>query len=177
MQHRLQNRNQMALADGFRAAQHFPLRHRIDRVEMIHARLAVVLPLMHGVHANIAGLPFRFRLAAFSDRDLASLRVLNPYSNLAVRRRLPQIVNVRRRDARQPLERRVVEHAPGALAEMPRRGTRRILVCRIYLRQRGDVGGSIAPVETGGAVPAFSRFAASWSSAESAASSAPGSTP
>ncbi len=84
MQHGLQHGDQMPFADGFRAAHHLPLSYRVDRVEVIHARLAVVLTLMHRVHPKIAGLPFRVRLAALPDRHLARLRVLHPHSNLSV---------------------------------------------------------------------------------------------
>lgn len=70
MQHRLQHRNQMPFTDGLRAPHHLPLRHRVDGVEVIYPRLAVVLPLMHGVHPQIPRLSFRLRLATFPDRYL-----------------------------------------------------------------------------------------------------------
>ena len=104
MEHRFQHRNQIALADGFQAAHHLPLRHCVDRVEVIHAQLAFVLTLMHRIDSEITRPPFRVWFAALADRDLASLRVVHSHPQLAVSRRLPQIVDMRRRDLRQPPE-------------------------------------------------------------------------
>jgi hypothetical protein len=85
MQHRLQHGNQMPFAHGFGGAQYFPLRHRVDRVDVIHPRLAVVLALMHSVHANVSGAAFRVRPAALRNRYLARLRVHHTDANLAMR--------------------------------------------------------------------------------------------
>src|SRR5579864_2412260 len=116
VQHRLQYGNQMSFADGFGAAHHLPMRHRVDRVEVIHSRLSVVLPLMNGVHTKITRPPFWVGLAALPDRYFAPLGVLNPHSDLPVSRRPPQVVDMRGRDARQPLELLVAKHHPGSMA-------------------------------------------------------------
>ena len=92
MQYRLQHRNQVPFTDRLGAAHHLPLRHRIHRVNVIHAWLPIVLPLMDRVHAQISGLPLRVRLATLSDRHLARPCVLHADADLAVGAGLAQIV-------------------------------------------------------------------------------------
>ena len=84
MQHRFQHRDQCVLADGFHASHYLPLRHRVYRVDVVHARLAVLLPLMHRIHTQVPGLAFRIGLASFSDRDLAPLAFGAPIDPLTL---------------------------------------------------------------------------------------------
>src|SRR5271165_4163411 len=88
MYDRFQYRDQMQFADRLRAADHLPLRHRVHGVDVIHPRPAVVLPLMHGVHAQISWSSFRLWPTTFPDGYLTRSGVLHAHPNLSVCRRL-----------------------------------------------------------------------------------------
>src|ERR1700720_1393104 len=90
-----QDRYQMVLADGLAAAQHFPLRHRVHTIDVIGAGLAVLLPLMYGVHSQVAGLALRIRFASLGDgNSLATCRLdSNPPAPIA--HRSTQVVQMR----------------------------------------------------------------------------------
>src|ERR1017187_4459688 len=106
---------------GLHAAHHLPLRHRIDRVDMEHPRLAVLVTLVHRVYPQIAGLPLRIRLPPLADGHLArwGVRHVHPHTRVVLESRrlkmcaaemsarfrnsgLPKTVNSRCRMRRTP---------------------------------------------------------------------------
>jgi len=97
---------------------------------------------------KVAGFPFRVRLATLPNGDLAGLRVLDPHPQLAVVGRVPQVVNVRGRDARQSLEPLVPVDRELPPQQVSHRRAGQILVGRVCLGQQGDVGGRAASRET-----------------------------
>jgi hypothetical protein len=68
MEHGLQYRDQILLADLAGAAYHLPLRHRVHRIDVVDALGALPVALMHGVHPQKAGPVLRFGLAPLGDR-------------------------------------------------------------------------------------------------------------
>jgi len=54
MQHGLQDRRQVAFRDGLDAAHHFPLRHRIDRMDVVQPSLRTpdLHPQSGGIHGK-----------------------------------------------------------------------------------------------------------------------------
>src|SRR6266496_2329915 len=102
MQHRLQNRQQVPLADGLHATHDFPLRNRIDGVEVIQSRLTIVVTLMDGIDPQIARPPPGVGFAPLGDCYLSGLRATHSDSAPAIKLRAPQVVDVGNRDPRQP---------------------------------------------------------------------------
>ena len=79
VQHGLQHRQQVPLADGLHAAHYFPLGHGVDGIEMIQPRLAIVLTLMYRIHAQVAGLPLGVGFAPLGNGHLTALGVLHAH--------------------------------------------------------------------------------------------------
>jgi hypothetical protein len=134
----------MVLADGLHAAHHLPLRHRIDRVDVEHPRLAVVVTLVHRVHPQITGLPLRVRFPPLADGHLARLGVRHVHPHTRIGFRVPQIANVRRRNVGQVPELRLAENRALPLQDAPDSRPREILVGGVYRRQQPDVRGGPA---------------------------------
>jgi hypothetical protein len=66
---RFQHRKHVPFADGFHAAQVLPLRHGVDRIDVVNPRFAVPVALMNRVHAQESGLALRLGFAPFADVD------------------------------------------------------------------------------------------------------------
>src|SRR5579885_944698 len=135
----------MPFADGLGAADHLPLRNRIHGIDVVHARSAIVLTLMHRIHAQVSGPALWVGSAPLPNRDLPRLSVLYADANLPIRCRLPQVVNMGRRDLRQSLEPRVAENRPSALAEVPHGRAGKILMRRVHLGQQRNILARVAP--------------------------------
>ena len=84
----------MAFRDGLHAAHHLPLRDRVDGIDVKEPRLAVLIPLMHGVQAQIAGLAAWIGLAPLGYGNLARLGVVDRDPVAAVEQAVPQVVEV-----------------------------------------------------------------------------------
>lgn len=169
MQHRFQYRNQIMLANRLHAAHHFPLRYRVHRVDMEQVRFAILMTLVHRVHAQIAGRAFRIRQAPFRNGDLPALGVMHVRSNSAVRCGLAQILNMRNRGLCQPFKPLVAIVLPGTLAQVPHPRTGGLLMDLIHFGQCLDIGFGVPP-ENAAAVRVFFRSSFLPSSAGSGAS-------
>lgn len=104
MQHCFQHGKEIAFADGAHAAYLLPLGYRIHRIDVVHASLAVLVALMHGIHPNKSGLALGLWHSPVGDGNLAGLGVLDPDTNSAIRCALPKVIDVGNRDSRQALE-------------------------------------------------------------------------
>jgi hypothetical protein len=74
---------------------------------------------MHRVHPQVTGLPLRIRLPPFADGYLARLGVRHVHPHTGIGFRVPEIVNVRRRNAGQILELRLAENGELPLQDAP----------------------------------------------------------
>ena len=84
----------MSLADRLYAANRLPLRHGVDGIDVVHARFAIVIALVHSIDAQIAWLALGIGLASLANGNLPALRILYAHSLLAVHRALAQVVNL-----------------------------------------------------------------------------------
>jgi hypothetical protein len=94
---------------------------------------------MYRVDPNVAGSALRIRFAPLAYGDLPRLRVLHTYPQLAVARRLPQVVNVRQRCSRQTAELLVAEHLQFPSQQVAHCRSRQILVGGIDFGQQLDI--------------------------------------
>ena len=85
----------MPLADRLHAANGLPLRDSVDGIDVINACFAVVLPLMHGIDAQIPWLAFGIGLASLANGNLPALRGLYAHPLPAVHSAPAQVVDVR----------------------------------------------------------------------------------
>ncbi len=86
---------------------------------MEHPRLAVLVTLVHRVYPQIAGLPLRIRLPPLADGHLARWGVRHVHPHTRVGFRVPEILNVRRRNVGQVPELRLAENREFALQDAP----------------------------------------------------------
>src|ERR1035441_483979 len=86
MQYGFQYRNQKLFADLADAAHDLPLRHRIHRVDVVHALGSIPVPLMHRVDAQEPRTALRVWLASLAYRHRARPRRLEHGSVLADRK-------------------------------------------------------------------------------------------
>ncbi len=143
----LEHRHETPLGDGPYRRHVLPLQHLVHEVDVVHALLAVFVPLVHRVHPQVARLPLRLGLASFPDPDRGRPRLLEAGAAPPVGGRLAQVVELAVRDGRQALEALVgvlLEHPPHDGA---RRVSAHLAQCRIDLGQKPDVGLRVAPPE------------------------------
>ena len=69
LEEHLKERRKKVFADSFHTPHDFPLSDFINEVDVIHALLLVLIPLMHGIHANIARFSVWFRFSPFTNRN------------------------------------------------------------------------------------------------------------
>src|SRR5580698_1717120 len=111
----LQQRNQPVFGDLRRGGHDLPLRYFVDRVEVIQAFDAVLVALMNGVDAQIAGAALRPRFAPLADGAQRGPRRLITGVALAVNVRVAEPIDLRHRYARHALVGRLAVFAELAL--------------------------------------------------------------
>jgi len=98
MQHRLQDRQHVPLANRLYASHHLPLRHRVHGVDVIRAGglawLAVPERLVRRADAQEPRPAKWLRLAALADIHRGMVRVLHASPHLAVRFRVSEVLEV-----------------------------------------------------------------------------------
>src|SRR5450755_421670 len=85
-----------ALGNRFHAPHHLVLRHSVHRVDMVQTRLAVLMSLMHRVHAQVSRPAKRLRFATFAHftwlaRVCSTHTHRRPGQFLALHRPLPAV--------------------------------------------------------------------------------------
>jgi len=150
-QHLLQNRNQPAFRDLGRGRHNLPLRHFVDRVDVIQTLDAVAVAPMHGVDAQISRTPLRLRFAPLADRYRRGPGGLITGVTFAVRLGIAEPVNLRHRDLRQALEGRLTIVVILALQNPLRRRTAQIAVALVHIGEQfhirpGVAGGEFPPL-------------------------------
>ena len=124
-----------------------PLQHLVHQVDVVHALLAVTVPLMHRVHPQESRPTFRLRFPALADPGRCGLRLLEYRPAPPVRRRLAQVVEVAVRDVRQTLEALVavlLQHPPH---HRPRTVPAHLPQRLVDLGQKTDVGLRVPALE------------------------------
>ncbi|MCU1291829.1 MAG: hypothetical protein JWP08_679, partial [Bryobacterales bacterium] len=136
------------LADLRRAAHYLPLRHFIDRVDVINAFQAVPIALVHRVDAQVPRLALRIRPAAFADLYLGGSGLGIAQPAFAVAPLLAQVVQMRHRDPGQALVFWLPVLAILAFQNAPGGWAAQRLVRFIDRRQQLDIGPRVALPET-----------------------------
>src|ERR1019366_10760318 len=80
-----------------------PLRDLIHRVDMVDALAGGRIALMHGVHPQVARLALRIGTAPLADGHRGGPRPGVGETAFPIARLLPQVIEVRHRNRRQPL--------------------------------------------------------------------------
>ena len=142
-QHRLQHRHQPGFADVRGRAHHLPLRDLIDGVDVVHTFDSLQIALMHRVHTQVSGPPLRLRRSPLANRHRRRPGRLIHNPAFAVAPALPQPIQVRHRDLRQPLIPPVAEIVEFPLQDLLRRRTAQCLVGLIHARQQFDVSSAV----------------------------------
>ena len=143
----LEHRHETPLGDGPYRRHVLPLQHLVHEVDVVHALLAVFVPLMHRVHPQVARLPLRLGLASFSDPDRGRPRLLERRPAPLVGGRLAQVVELAVRDHSQTLEALVAVHLELAPHHRPRAVTAHLAQRRVDLGEKADVGLRVTPPE------------------------------
>ena len=132
----LQQRNQPAFGDLRRGSHDLPLRHLVDRIDVINAFDSVPVSLVHGVDAQIPGPSLRPRFAPLADRDRCRPCWLVARILLAVGLRVAEPVELRHGDARQPRVHGLAVFAVLALQDSSRRRSAQVAVTLVHIRQQ-----------------------------------------
>ena len=103
-QHRLQHGDEKGLGDLRGGADHLPLRDFVDGIDMIQPLAALLVALVYRVHAQIPGLASRIGPAALADGHRRGPGGLIGVVPLPIFGRFAKPVDLRHRNARQPLE-------------------------------------------------------------------------
>src|ERR1035437_362080 len=101
-EHPFEQWNQPKLRDLRRGGDNLPLRHFVDRVDVINAFHAVAIALMDRVDAQISRRAVRLRLAPFANANHRRPRRLIRRVALAIGGRVAEPINLRHRNRRQP---------------------------------------------------------------------------
>ena len=123
------------------------LGHLIDRVDVVDALGPVLVALVHGIDAHIAGLAVRLGLAPVPDGAVCRLGLGHHRAPAPIRHRPAQIVQVTVRQPRQTLESLIAEHRILTPHQRPRRRPRHLAQRRVHRRQLPDVSPRVAPLE------------------------------
>ena len=94
---------QPGFADAFGGGHDLPLRDLIHRVDVVDTFAGGRIPLVHGVHPQVAGLALRIGTAPLADSHRRGPRPGVGKTAFPIARLLPQVIEMRHRDRRQPL--------------------------------------------------------------------------
>ena len=135
---------QPGFADALGGGHDLPLRDLIDGVDVVDALAGGRIALVHGVHAQVAGLALRIGTAPFADghRDGPGLGVVQ--TAFAIARVLPQVVEVGHRDRRQALVFRLAVLPVFSFENAARGRTAQVLVRLIDGGQQFEIGAGVA---------------------------------
>ena len=114
----LQYRDEVAFADALDRGNPLELRDLVNRIDMVDPFGAVPVTLMNGVDTDIARTTFGPGFASFTNAALYRMRFVDRPSLPSIGCRLPQVVEVRDRDAGKPLVLCLLENLPGTLTEL-----------------------------------------------------------
>jgi len=132
----LQHRQQLLLINTPDAAENLPLRHFIDRIEMIHSLDAVPVALMYRIDPHVPRHPLGIGSTPFADRNPRRLGLGKFCRPLPVSRAVPQIVKMRRGDLRQVGILALTENLPLPFHDAAGRRTTELLVSPIHFDQQ-----------------------------------------
>ena len=97
LQHRLQDGQQIGFADLRCGADHFPLRHLIDGVDVIDPFVSILISLMDGIHTKVAWSTLGIRPPPLSDRDLRRPRRLITHPQFSIPAAFSEPIQLRHR--------------------------------------------------------------------------------
>ena len=123
------------------------LGHVINHVDVVDALGPVLVALVHGIDAHIAGLAVRSGLAPLPDGVVCRLGLGHHGAPAPIRHRPAQVVEVTVRQPRQALEPLIAEHLVLAPHQRPRGRPRHLAHRRVHRRQQPNVGPRVAPLE------------------------------
>ncbi len=115
---RLQHWDEVAFADALDRSDSLELRDLVNRIDMVDPFGTVPVALMDGVDTDITGMAFGPGFASFTNVTLYRMRFVDRSSLPSVGCRLPQVVEVRNRDAGKTLVLCLLENLPGTLTEL-----------------------------------------------------------
>ena len=138
-QQRFENRRHEPLGDARHGADVLVLRHFVHHVDDVHALASVPVAQMHRVHPHEARPTVGLRRLAHGNGHRAGARFLPPRALRAVGARRPQVVQVRARQPRQPLEAPVPVDLERAAQELARRQPRHPPERLVHVSQKPDV--------------------------------------
>ena len=160
MQHGFQDRQQPGFRDLRRGAHHLPLRHFVHGVDVKQTLDSVQVTLMDGVHAQISRPALRIGLASLANGHCRGPGSLISHAALAVRPAFAQPVELRHREPRQALVRRVVELMPCPLQNLLRGRTAEGFVGLVHCGQHFDVGPRVTVRKSMPLISSWLHFAA-----------------
>ena len=117
--------------DGLHTPHELELGHVIDHVDVVDTLGAVLIALVDGIDAHIAGLAARLGLAPVPDGAVCRLGLGHYRAPALICRRPAQIVQVTVRQSRQTLETDIAEHLVLAPHQRPRRRPRHLAHRRV----------------------------------------------
>src|ERR1039457_5137475 len=132
----LQHRQQLFLIDAPDAADHLPLRHFIDRIQMIHSLDTVPVALMDRIDPHVPRGPLGIGPASFADGNPRWLGFRKLRRPLPVSHAVPQIVKMRRRNLRQVGILALAEDLPLPFYDSAGRRPTELLVSPIHFDQQ-----------------------------------------
>ena len=138
-QHRFQHRNQPCFADLGCRPHHLPLRHLIDRVDVVHALHCIQIALVHRVNSQVTGTALRVRPPPIANGDLHGPCLLVEDPLLAISPSFAQVVDVRYRDGREPFIPLTAVVVKLAVENFPRRRSAQDLMRFVHLGQQLDI--------------------------------------
>jgi len=144
---RFQHRNQPRFPDLRRRSHHLPLRHLVHRVDVAHPFHPLQIALMNAVYPQVSGPTIRARFPPLANGHLHRPGLLIPDSPLPVSRALPQIVNMRHRNRRQPLVARIPVFVILAIQNLLRGWPAQRFVRFIYCPQQLQVSRGVTSCE------------------------------
>ena len=138
-QHGLQHRHQPRFADMCGCPNHLPLCDLIDGVDVVHPFYSLQIALMNRVDTQISRSPLRLRHSPFANRHRCRPGRPIHNSTFAVPPALPQPIQMRHRDLRQPLIPLIPKVMEFPLQDLLRRRTAQCLVGFIHACQQFDI--------------------------------------
>jgi hypothetical protein len=144
LQHGLQHWDQPCFADLRGRAYHFPLRHFIHCVDVVHTFDPVPISLMHRVHPQVSGPSVWLGRSPLPNGHLRRPRWLIYNPALPIGPALPKTIQLRHRNLRQLCVLQVAEVVALALRNLPRRRPAERLMRFVYRSQQFDIGPRIA---------------------------------
>ena len=138
-QHRFQHRQQVSFTDLRRSAHYLPLRDLIHGVDVVDPFDSVQIPLVHGVHSQIARPAVWFRTPPLANGHRCGPSRLIRHPPLSVGPALPQPIQLRHRQSCQPFIAQLVEIVVGPLQNLLRRRPAQCLVGFVHLGQQLNI--------------------------------------